>query len=128
MERRCNKCSLVKPLTDFYPHPTCRGGYDVKRKACKIRHCNIYNHTPRGRLVRKKAARNFIRRHPNQVHAKWLVARALKVGRLLRLPCEICGARAQAHHIDYSKPLAVRWLCRTHHLDTHVKDRRRYGI
>jgi hypothetical protein len=45
---------------------------------------------------------------------------ALKNGTLLRQPCEVCGARrVDAHHDDYSKPLAVRWLCRKHHIAIH---------
>lgn len=45
---------------------------------------------------------------------------AMRVGRLQKQPCEVCGAaRAEAHHDDYSKPLDVRWLCRTHHSAAH---------
>lgn len=33
--------------------------------------------------------------------------------------CEICGAPAECHHDDYSKPLEVHWLCRDHHLELH---------
>ena len=45
---------------------------------------------------------------------------AIKQGRLARMPCEICGvAKVDAHHDDYSKPLDVRWLCRSHHLEFH---------
>jgi hypothetical protein len=40
---------------------------------------------------------------------------AVKRGEIEYLPCEICGEKAQAHHDDYSKPLDVRFLCRTHH-------------
>lgn len=40
-------------------------------------------------------------------------------GKLTPCPCEVCGSKAEMHHDDYSKPLAVRWLCRTHHLQHH---------
>lgn len=47
----------------------------------------------------------------------------LKRGKIQRKPCEVCGAKAQMHHHDYSKPLDVRWLCRKHHLDCHGTSR-----
>lgn len=48
------------------------------------------------------------------------VTNALKLGRLVRQPCEVCGdVNAQAHHDDYAKPLQVRWLCWTDHLARH---------
>lgn len=45
-----------------------------------------------------------------------LTAYALKVGRLTKGSCEVCGvAEVEAHHVDYFEPLNVRWLCFTHH-------------
>ena len=45
---------------------------------------------------------------------------AVRNGKLKRLPCEKCGTEpSQAHHTDYSKPLKVNWLCRTHHQEWH---------
>lgn len=47
-------------------------------------------------------------------------AQAIKAGKLVRQPCEGCGAdNTEAHHDDYSKPLSVRWLCRTCHAAAH---------
>jgi sterol desaturase/sphingolipid hydroxylase (fatty acid hydroxylase superfamily) len=47
---------------------------------------------------------------------------AIKTGKLIRLPCEICGApKTDAHHDDYAKPLEIRWLCRSHHREHHAK-------
>ena len=47
---------------------------------------------------------------------------ALRNGTLERCPCEVCGdPKVQAHHEDYSLPLAVRWLCHKHHGQTHRK-------
>jgi hypothetical protein len=43
----------------------------------------------------------------------------LRRGKLKRKPCW-CGAVGQMHHDDYSRPLAVVWLCRNHHLDLHA--------
>lgn len=44
------------------------------------------------------------------------LANALKKGILKRMPCAICGsAVSEGHHRDYSKPLEVEWLCRSHH-------------
>ena len=36
-------------------------------------------------------------------------------------PCEICGitSNIEKHHEDYSEPMEVRYLCKTHHLDIH---------
>lgn len=52
-----------------------------------------------------------------------LVAKAVQEGRLVRQPCEVCGeARAVAHHDDYARPLAVRWLCRQHHQEWHERN------
>lgn len=64
-------------------------------------------------------------RHPVQEQARRLVANAVKSGALVRRPCEVCGlAKAEAHHDDYTKPLVVRWLCRTHHVEHHNNERR----
>lgn len=46
---------------------------------------------------------------------------AIKSGRLVRRPCEVCGAEpTDAHHGDYAKPLEVAWLCRAHHRWLHI--------
>jgi hypothetical protein len=44
-----------------------------------------------------------------------------KAQKLELQPCEICGKTEdiERHHEDYSKPLEVRWLCKSHHLDIH---------
>src|SRR5258708_29167313 len=49
------------------------------------------------------------------------VRRALASGELVRKPCKVCGAKAEAHHPNYFKPLEVVWLCPSHHNEEHRK-------
>jgi hypothetical protein len=60
-------------------------------------------------------------RWPERDYARRTVNYEIRMGRLVRQPCEKCGTadRVHAHHDDYSKPLSVRWLCRTHHDEHH---------
>jgi hypothetical protein len=56
--------------------------------------------------------------------ARWLVARAITSNKILKQPCEICGnVKVDAHHDDYYKPLEVRWLCRSHHVEWHKNNK-----
>lgn len=77
--------------------------------------------------VRKKKAEDQARYRASPEYQQRLFARAqvknaIKSGTLLRQPCEVCDKqKADAHHDDYSKPLSVRWLCRTHHTEFHWK-------
>jgi hypothetical protein len=62
-------------------------------------------------------------RSPEKVAARDKVYHALKIGLLVKGPCEICNnPKTEGHHDDYSKPLEVRWLCRKCHLDFHKSD------
>lgn len=61
-----------------------------------------------------------VERYPKRVEARRVIARELRAGRMERGPCEVCGeTKAQAHHDDYDRPLAVRWLCVEHHAEVH---------
>lgn len=59
--------------------------------------------------------------------AMYLVQKAVASGELVRGACEVCQSRTRidAHHDDYSKPLQVRWLCRSHHRQHHANARKR---
>jgi ribosomal protein S27AE len=61
-------------------------------------------------------ARGFRETDPLKIKARNATR---KLGKGLH-ECEKCGAeKAHAHHDDYSKPLDVRWLCRTCHSIEH---------
>lgn len=61
--------------------------------------------------------------NPEKIHAHRAVERAIRNGRLRAMPCEVCGAPAEAHHDDYGRLLDVRWLCRSHHRRLHCEAR-----
>jgi len=60
-------------------------------------------------------------RKERSTHAK--VYYALKMGKLVKGPCNRCGAteNIQGHHHDYDKPLDVEWLCPVCHGKEHRK-------
>lgn len=66
----------------------------------------------------KKVSRQRIHqlRFPLRHYARSITQRAIKEGKLVPQPCEVCGSPlTEAHHTDYNKPLDVRWLCKQHH-------------
>lgn len=62
-------------------------------------------------------------KYPERFKAHWQVRYAIKMGRLTKQPCVVCGnTLVVAHHDDYSKPLEVIWYCRSHHREAHYAD------
>ena len=71
--------------------------------------------------TRRKYGYYYSRAHAEKRAAHGRVFRAIKLGRIKRNPCEICGSvKSEAHHADYSRPLNVRWLCSEHHKQVHA--------
>jgi hypothetical protein len=85
------------------------------------RRINVYNNAWKKANPNKANATNARHRarHPEKYRARRALNYQLEIGTITRKPCEICGAKAQAHHEDYSKPLDVRWLCPKHHMKLH---------
>lgn len=58
--------------------------------------------------------------HPERARAHDALNNEVRSGKITRLPCEVCGSEVvEGHHEDYSKPLAVNWLCQKHHKEIH---------
>jgi hypothetical protein len=59
-------------------------------------------------------------------NARRVTQKAIMKGLLIKQPCFVCGdLQAEAHHPDYSTPMAVSWLCRSHHYQVHEEYRQR---
>jgi hypothetical protein len=79
-----------------------------------------YKKTEKGRAAHRRGCLVFIEKNRDKRAAHIAVGNALRDGKLVKGPCEVCGsAQVDAHHDDYSKPLVVRWLCRTDHVALH---------
>jgi len=66
--------------------------------------------------------------NPQKFIARSTINYALRSGRITRPKfCQNCSdpCAPQAHHDDYSKPLAVRWLCGSCHNATRIGERSR---
>lgn len=134
-EKTCFKCLAVKPLTEFYAHPQMGDGHLNKCKECTKRDAMAtraasiekYREDDRQRAVlphRRELCTRMVEKfraaHPERSRAHSAVQHAPRAGRLVPLPCFVCGEKAEAHHPDYSTPLAVVWLCPAHHKQAHA--------
>ena len=134
--KRCFKCQVTQPLSEFYAHPMMGDGLLGKCKACAKRDVRANyrakrqryseyerkrNRTPKRRAYKRKRERLYRDREPQKYKARQAVGNAIRDKRLFRRPCEKqpCNSKAQAHHEDYSKPLEVIWLCFKHHRAEH---------
>lgn len=115
-EKRCSKCEVAKPITEFTKRE--KGRRASHCKLCKshfIRTANYYDKN-------KRYIRNikYEKSRPAHVTARKLVNRLIKRGELVRGSCVICGqSKTEGHHSDYSKPTEVLWLCIPHHNAWH---------
>ena len=94
------------------PYSTGTWGEDARQRSQRRKdYFAEYQRQWRLRNAEQWKARHTARRALNAAIARGIIQRS---------PCLECGSKqAQGHHSDYSKPLAVIWLCKTHHLRLH---------
>ena len=146
----CFKCHRLMPIDQFYRHQQMADGHLNKCKECtrrdvqearkrnivhyrnydfkraldeaRVEQRRLYMQTEAYKESHKKALtaqyydpKNLIKRR-----ARYNTRQAIKDGRLVKQPCEVCGSiNVQCHHEDYSNPLNVIWLCPKHHRWIH---------
>ena len=118
---KCKECIKVAVRNNRAANLDYYREYDrlraMSRKRVAAR--KAYAATERGKQVIRGVRERWLDRNAFKRVAQITVGNAIRDGKLLRKPCEKCGAKADAHHDDYSKPLDVRWLCRKHHMEHH---------
>lgn len=78
----------------------------------------------KGMFMKTNSNKHWRQRNREKVRAHVVVNHYLRTGRLVRQPCQECGAEpAHAHHEDYDKPLSITWLCSRCHRQLHAIER-----
>lgn len=150
--KTCRRCGALKPLDEYYSHPQMADGhlnickectrhrvehhrwrsenlerireYDRRRGRSRTPEVRAAHAVARDPEAKRRASRGWSRRNRLKRLAYAKVYQAIRDERLTPQPCEVCGVvPAEAHHDDYSKPLDVRWLCKKHHDEHHVRVR-----
>jgi hypothetical protein len=138
----CKRCGTTEAEAEFYSsiHTHCKECWKVKVKENRIARLDYYKErdrmranrpdrvaaraaykaTPKGKERLAVGGLAWAKRNPDKRKAQIAIGNALRDGKLIRMPCEICNdSKTAAHHDDYSKPLDVRWLCTKHHAEYH---------
>lgn len=123
--KRCSKCGIVKPASDYYVtyiKETGKPRHMAACKDCQREYVRAYRKSSDGKAMERRVWRAQLADPAENLKrkARAAVARALKSGKLVRGECakagtSPCSGRIEAHHADHSKPLDVTWMCFGHH-------------
>ena len=106
---RCCWCKQDKPRNKFRKHRG-EGGFRLNSR------CIDCNAEYQRSLHRKRDFSNYDQK---KIKVRVMTRKQIKKGFITPRPCEICGAKGQVHHPDYSKPFDIVWLCVKHHGEKH---------
>lgn len=144
--KECSRCGVAKPLAEFHANKSREDGCAPYCKVCvkaytaewrkkralllnaqsdwktktadMVEYRKAWRAAHPGYMTKKKA--EWLARNPQRRRVKDATAYAIETGKLVKLPCEVCGeSKVEAHHPDYSRPLMVVWLCKQHHKEIH---------
>lgn len=158
VSRSCKRCGVVKPLTEFNKNNKGKFGYTARCKDClraygkkhykqnrdrkaksfkkiyqekreeRLVKARQYGQSEQGKQTKKLYAERLMRENPNKIKAISAVHSAVKSGKLIKEPCEVCDEpKVDFHHskgYDEENWLVGQWLCRPHHAELHAKLRK----
>ena len=131
--KRCVKCGIDKPRDGFYRQNQMSDGLLSKCRECIKEAVRLRRATTpsvreydreRSRLPHRVANATRVtmawrQKHPGRGAAQQTLLRAVRSGQIVKPSrCQLCGlqkAHIEGHHVDYSHPLAVLWVCKPCH-------------
>lgn len=135
--RERNKEKLKKYLHDRYLK--IKNSLDkvrLRETARKRREANPEKYRAKDKisyLGRKERITLYKNHNKIRIFARTLINNSIRDGKLKRENCVVCAKLYQinkigeAHHVDYTKPLDVMWLCKLHHAAWHRVFEPEYG-
>ena len=132
----CKDCGQNKPLSEFYKHPgmtnrvlgsckVCRKDYARARYQLNMQDSQWVDKERQRQLTKTCSPtgltrmRRWCEENPEKYRAHRALNHAIRGGKIIKpLNCEHCGRNGiiHGHHMDYSRPLDVMWLCvKCHH-------------
>lgn len=135
MLKKCSCCGVEKPHSAFQIRNMSKDGLTASCKACLKERDRIRDQDPKRKVLKEiyvkgkgkdkadAAKRRYKEKNPKKRSVHIITGNAIRDGKILKQPCEVCGgAKVVAHHDDYDKPLEVRWLCQAHHTQWHKEN------
>lgn len=131
--KKCTRCNTAKESNDFQIRKASKDGLTSACKEClrsydksranlthRVEARKRYALTGNGKIAGSKAKKKWAENNIVKRSAHIIVGNAVRDGKLIKQPCEMCGKlKVEAHHEDYEKPLEVNWLCCKHHAERH---------
>lgn len=134
--KRCSRCKVDLPASEFNRHSTNKDGLQTTCRRCQLlrnREWREKNPEAATELRRRYRARHLdeVRErrrnekiaHPEHHRARRAVQQAVREGRIVKpSACTECGIETpdlQGHHEDYSRRYDVMWLCSSCHGAKH---------
>jgi len=113
--KKCGKCKVIKSVDCFPKDSTKPDGFDSYCKKCR------QNYRNKNRDIERLRSFKWMKNNQDIAKARSIAGKAYKK----RKECcvETCKNIGERHHIDYSKPLEVIWLCSKHHRLLHRVNR-----
>lgn len=128
---KCKECNKLDVRTNREKKIDYYREYDKKRSNIpkRIVARKEYAQTGNGVRSHKLALETYGNKYPYKKIAHNAISNAIRDGKIVAPEtCESCKTiqPLQAHHDDYSKPYAVRWLCQFCHVQWHKENKAKY--
>ena len=105
-------------------HKRANAKYNRTHRKAKLNGNKAYKASLKGKESEKRYYKSMVERHPERVRARNRINYLVYVGKLIKpSECSECGVSCilEAHHMDYSKPEEIIWLCNECHCLTHTE-------